>query len=124
MSSQADDTRAWREPLSAIAHGKSRISVVYVHPPYVCTCRVAQRQQMYFWLLSPLKKIHLRGFVIMNMVSAVSAAQTTCASSCEDEELRDGHKPVKVRTLLRPSATPDGLLARLPPWLSRAARVL
>ena len=59
---------------------------------------MAQRQDMTILLLSPLKDQHLCGRVMMNTVSAVGAAQTTSASSCEDEK---GAQSWKVRACMR-----------------------
>ena len=51
-----------------------------------------------FLLLSLLKEQHLSDRVIMNTVSAVSAAQTTSTSSYEDEK---GAQSLKVRSCMR-----------------------
>ena len=73
-----------------------------------------------FLLLSLLKEQHLSDRVIMNTVSAVSAAQTTSTSSCEDEK---GAQSLKVRACMRLlsaafDATPCSLACqRGCPWL-------
>ena len=74
-----------------------------------------------FFYLWPLEKLCVHGRVIMNYLSAVAAARTTSAGSCWHEVVRNVCQVDKVRTLLRHSASPDGLLGRPPPWRPMAA---
>ena len=64
----------------------------------MCVCHVAWRRQTYFCHLAPLKKLPVRGRVMMNIVSAVAVAQTPSTGSWEDEK---GAHFLKVRACMR-----------------------
>ena len=101
MSVHLVDGRHNRMRYAAMRHsllGGLRYGSGHAHPSCVCVCWVAQGQESPPWLLGPLEELHVRGRVMMNIVSAVAAARTTSTGSWEDEK---GAQSLKVRACMR-----------------------
>ena len=72
---------------------------------------MAQGQQIPPGLLGLLEELHFHNGIMMNSMSVTAAAQTTSASSCEDEK---GAQSWKVRASMRTlSAANDSTLCSL-----------